>query len=455
MNERFQVTDTFTMGNGYSTDLHELLLLENGNYWCLGYDPQIIAMDTVVPGGQPDATVIGLIVQELDSLGNVVFQWRSWDHFQITDCHDWGNITDSIVDYVHGNSIALDSDTSILISCRNMDEITRIDRRSGEIIWRWNGKNDQFSWIDDNINFHVQHHIRLMDNGNLSLFDNGRNFSSAAEYKIDEENMTATLINRIRRFPDAHGVIMGNAQRLENGYTICGWGSDPVGVTEFDDENNMRLDIMIPDLNYRAFKFNWETSLFNINMDTLDFGVVTSDSLISKEFLLVNHANEELVFNRIIQHESPFSIDLEVPFALGPFNDTAVEVSFKVDTAGNYFDVITFCIETDTGQFKQRIGNQIFLKAAYNLGLEGPGDAPDFLVYPNPFTNRLTISSDDFMSTIRIFDSSGYEVFSFEDVGRKSIFLDEVNLEGMRSGVYIVRVETKKGNIGIKKILKF
>ena len=40
-------------------------------------------MDTVVIGGDPNATVEGLIIQELDQNQNLLFQWRSWDHFHV------------------------------------------------------------------------------------------------------------------------------------------------------------------------------------------------------------------------------------------------------------------------------------------------------------------------------------------------------------------------------------
>ncbi len=49
----------------------------------MSYDPQMVDMSKIVPGGNPNATVTGLIVQEIDENKNVVFQWRSWDHFKL------------------------------------------------------------------------------------------------------------------------------------------------------------------------------------------------------------------------------------------------------------------------------------------------------------------------------------------------------------------------------------
>ena len=79
--------------------------------------------------------VVGLIIEEQDENKNVVFQWRSWDHFKITDATYDIDLTDSVVDYVHGNAIEVDDDGNLLISSRHMDEVTKIDRQTGEIIW--------------------------------------------------------------------------------------------------------------------------------------------------------------------------------------------------------------------------------------------------------------------------------------------------------------------------------
>ncbi len=80
---QYNIVDSFYCGNGYSTDTHELRVLNNGHALLMSYDPQNVDMSLIVPGGDPNAIVIGLIIQEIDENKNVVFQWRSWDHFQL------------------------------------------------------------------------------------------------------------------------------------------------------------------------------------------------------------------------------------------------------------------------------------------------------------------------------------------------------------------------------------
>src|SRR5262249_31677286 len=125
--------------NGYTADIHDLQILPNGDALFLIYDAQVT--DTVQFGGYPTATVVGLVIQELDTNDNPVFQWDSWSHFAISDTYV--SLTTTRVDYVHANAIELDTDLgqNLLLSSRHMSEITKIDHSTGDIIWRLGGKN--------------------------------------------------------------------------------------------------------------------------------------------------------------------------------------------------------------------------------------------------------------------------------------------------------------------------
>ncbi|HTY39391.1 MAG TPA: hypothetical protein VMH23_19900, partial [Bacteroidota bacterium] len=84
LDSTYALIDSFACANGYQTDLHELLLLANGHALLLGLEPETINMNLTIPGAYPNANVIGGVIQELDRNKNVVFQWRSFDHFQVT-----------------------------------------------------------------------------------------------------------------------------------------------------------------------------------------------------------------------------------------------------------------------------------------------------------------------------------------------------------------------------------
>ncbi len=262
MNARYDVVDSFRTGNGYTTDGHDLLLLPNGHSVLMSYDPQVVDMSLVVKGGRQDAIVIGLIVQELDPERNVVFQWRSWDHFQITDVVSH-SLTGAVVDYAHGNSIDVDPDGNFIISSRHMNEVTKISRATGETIWRLGGRNNQFALINEPILFSHQHDARRLPNGNLTLFDNG-NFrlpllSRAVEYAIDESLKTATLVWQYRLNPDVFGPGFGSVQRFSNGNTLIGWGATTPTLTEVAPDGSIVSELTFdpPIASYRSFRFEW------------------------------------------------------------------------------------------------------------------------------------------------------------------------------------------------------
>jgi hypothetical protein len=259
----YSVIDSFYCDLGDSTDLHELRLLPNRHALLMSYDPQPVDMSKIVEGGYKNAIVIGLIIQEIDSEKNVVFRWRSWDHFQITDAtHE--DLTDTMVDYSHGNAIELDNDGNLMISSRHMDEITKINRTTGDIMWRLGGKNNQFTFVNDPDKFSYQHAIRRISNGNITLFDNGNYHnpphSRAVEYHLDETNKVATLVWQYRNSPDVFGPAMGFVQRLGNGNTLISWGFAPTTITEVKYNGTKVLEIKLPQgvYTYRAFKYNFK-----------------------------------------------------------------------------------------------------------------------------------------------------------------------------------------------------
>jgi hypothetical protein len=261
MNSSYDTIHIYKCGNGYTTDLHELQILLNGNAFLMAYDPQPVDMSLIVPGGHPNATVIGLIIQEIDQNNAVLFQWRSWDHMLITDATQ-EDLTDSLIDYVHGNAIELDDDNNILISSRHIDEITKINRSTGEIIWRLGGKNNMFI-INDPTRFSHQHDIRRINNGNITFFDNGNfrfpEYSRAVEYSLNEVNHTATLVWQFQREPQVVSSWGGNAQRLNNGNTFISWGGASNTVTEVKPDGTIVFEASyVPGIfTYRGFKETW------------------------------------------------------------------------------------------------------------------------------------------------------------------------------------------------------
>lgn len=281
LDSAFNLVKKFQMGNGYVCDEHEFLVYPNGHSFLMCYDWQPVDMSAVVTGGSPDAIVAGLVIQELNAADEVVFQWRSWDYTSITEAVSQVCLTCIEIDYIHGNSIDFDFDNNLLVSCRNMSTILKIDYSTGEVIWRMGGENNDFTFVNDPgpNHFYYQHHFRLLPDGNYSLFNNANyqipQASSAKVYSLDQVTKTATLLWEYvhPKVSDyyVYGRAMGSVQLLPNGNWLIDWGllsfpniPPPLpkipNLTEVDTAGNIVWELRYKDstlVTYRAFKFDF------------------------------------------------------------------------------------------------------------------------------------------------------------------------------------------------------
>ena len=401
------VLDSFECGNGYTTDHHEFILAENGHSFLMSYDPQPVDMSLVVPGGNPNATVIGLVIQELDENKNVVFQWRSWDHIAITDAiHE--DLTAATVDCVHGNAIELDTDGNLMISSRHLSEITKISRTTGNIVWRLGGIHNQFTFINDPIGFSYQHHIRRIANGNITLFDNGNYhptpFSRAVEYSLDEINKTATLVWEYRNFPDIFGFAMGSVQRLKNGNTLISWGSANPTMTEVTPAGAIALEMTLPPniYTYRTFK---DESFLTINLKLSIEGFYNTQT---------KKLNIKDTVRAYIRKNVP------------PFNviDSSISVIDSVSLTGNF-------------RFYNVMSGEYYISTKHRNGLEtwskeGGESLTSDGIYNYDFTNAVSSAFGDNL----VLKGTKYCIFSGDVDQDKSINLNDLILISNDASVF-------------------
>jgi hypothetical protein len=272
MDSTYTIVDSFSCGNGRRTNGQECQLLANHHVLLLSYDTVQYDMSKVVSGGDAKAKLVNGYVQELDASRAVVFEWDAMQHFNILDATGV-ILTSAIVDPFHINSVALDSDGTLIISSSNLSEVTKISRDSGGIIWRLGGVNNQFTFIGDTntLPFNWQNDARPLSSGTLTLLDDGYlhspPYSRAVEYRLDEKARRSTLVWQYRDTLAADSYVStfvnGNVQRLPNGNTLIGWGliSTP-SVTEVrpDGTKVYELSFQPTNASFRAFRFPWQGS---------------------------------------------------------------------------------------------------------------------------------------------------------------------------------------------------
>lgn len=166
-------------------------------------------------------TLTGDQVVEWDPGRNrVVWDWHLFDHHEPeTDRRD----------YSHANTIEPDpTDNCLIVSCRNMNSLVKVDRDTGEIVWRL-GVGGDFRMAPGDLFYH-QHSPEVQPDGNILLFDNGTGrpeehggeYSRALELEIDEAERTARLIFYTRHWYNA---VFGPGGAVLRG---SGWGGRKV-----------------------------------------------------------------------------------------------------------------------------------------------------------------------------------------------------------------------------------
>jgi Arylsulfotransferase (ASST) len=260
LDDHYQTIARLPAGGGRQSDLHEFVITDRNTALVTSYE--VRAVDLSAVGGPAGGAAIGGIVQELAlPSGRVLFEWRSLDHVGIDETHiPWDGRP---LDYFHVNSIAMTHDGHLLVSARNTWGVYKINRRTGDVIWRLGGKKSDFRMGRGTV-FAWQHDAREAAPGRITIFDDGAQPQVAPQSRaliigLDHHGRTARLV---RKFTHRPGRIvsrfMGNAQLLPNGNMLVGWGSEPF-ITEFAPDGRIVLDAQLPrgGQNYRALRFPW------------------------------------------------------------------------------------------------------------------------------------------------------------------------------------------------------
>jgi|ETNmetMinimDraft_30_1059905.scaffolds.fasta_scaffold03506_2 hypothetical protein len=401
MDSSYVVIDSVKTGNGYNMDGHDIVLMENGNYLLMSYDPQLVDMSLIVLGGNPNATVVGLIIQEVDLFGTVFFQWRSWDHFQITDATDDIDLTASNIDYVHGNAFIFDLDGNILLSSRHLDEITKIDYQTGDIIYRFGllSNNNEFVISNDPVGFSHQHDVKVLPNGNITIYDNGNlhpnPYSQAIEYSINESVKTANRVWYYQNDPNIYGPSTGSYRRAEDGKNLIGWGANwPLAATEVLPDDTKTFETYLPDnvVSYRVIKDSWNTNLFTAPPQ-IQFGNYEGNTGPIYMILPIQNNSDQLIrVTSIFNHTEHFGIIDALPVNVPSDEVIELSVSFYPDSLGVFNDRLTLNYDKFGIGATERIARQVKLSGIWDNSLPLVTFIPEYGTFDVDPESEVTVS---------------------------------------------------------------
>lgn len=258
---------------------HEARLLQNGDIITIGYTERILSG---VQGPAP-VDILGDILLVLNPSLQVTWFWDTFDHLDVTRAAVLGEVCKNTPptpgcpalklaqqanDWVHGNSLEVAPDGSMIYSSRHQDFVYKIDygngNGTGSVLWKL-GKGgdftyystDPYPWFshqhDANINF-GNTLLTVFDDGDTRIQLGGFGTTSRGQaLNIDETNKIVTFaVNGSlgQFFPAA-----GSAQFLPDGYYHFGSGLlSAIGWTQATDLDANGNIVYVLQSNFWAYR---------------------------------------------------------------------------------------------------------------------------------------------------------------------------------------------------------
>ena len=231
-------------------DLHEVQKLPNGNFISFVpiFEPGPIAQGDWTDsfqnlGYQADGETIefpwlGQRIVEWDkNTGQELWSWNAFDHIDMSQYDKqeelwWDAYISGRFDWLHSNAFFFDEvENAIYISIRHLNQITKISYPSGEIIYSI-GLSDEYETgssnnICNDLRFSWQHHVQLLDDGDLLFFDNG----NLSDDLLDDEYRTT----RIRKIHVNNDLTCSTSWQFDLPQNLYGHGTGSVQLLDNDN----------------------------------------------------------------------------------------------------------------------------------------------------------------------------------------------------------------------------
>lgn len=333
LNDRYEQIATIQAGNGMpGTDIHDMRITPEGTALITIYAPYVWNQGPV--GGPANGLTLAAVVQEIDiETGLVLYEWNSLDHVTLEEAmipRQEG--VGRYYDYFHINSISLDDD-NLILSARDTWTIYKIDRVTGEIIWRLGGADSDFE-MAEGTGFRFQHDANRMSNGSISLFDNasgdqednGTIASRGLVLDLDMDTMRCTLGAEYIHPTGILSTTQGSVREQGDGTFFVGWGSTSA-FSQFSADGDLiyngRFGPAVQ--SYRAYNGSW-----SVRPKTDPDMVVTVDGAEQTAYVSWNGATD-ITSWRFIGGENPDDRE-----ALGNAKRSSFETEFALPAGVAY-----------------------------------------------------------------------------------------------------------------------
>lgn len=196
-------------------------------------------------------TADGILV--LSKEGKKLWEWNLFQAENPTKFNGNINLREN---WGHANSIALDKQGNYLISFRDFNQVWKIEKNTGKVVWKF-GENGTIKPSEPLYNFVRQHSIHFNSRGELMMFDNGelktRPNSRILSFQIHEREHAANPVVRVELPRALSSYRMCSAEMINEGkYLVCTTRKDAV-VTVVDDSGEILWKVTADNASYRAY----------------------------------------------------------------------------------------------------------------------------------------------------------------------------------------------------------
>ena len=273
MDEAYNEIDRIKLVAGKNSSLetaegHDFYLIDKGHYLVSNYELRLVHNIPKELNPQPQGSkVIAAHLQEIKD-GTVLLDWYSTDHeilYALSEdgYNDYANAKSQQPDYAHFNSVDIDpNDGNLICSFRNLSTILKIDRRTGNIVWKLSGKADEFG-LTDYQKTSNQHTAILTKDGYITIFDNNVRTRKTRVLKLKIDEKAKKLVSWNEYIVPGHfSVVCGSAMNLEKEVFVIGWGvslANFAALTEIDFATGRKqFELTFPagkNATYRCLKY--------------------------------------------------------------------------------------------------------------------------------------------------------------------------------------------------------
>lgn len=247
-----RIVDSLAAGPVNGFPHRALLRMPDGGILYSAWTYRVI--DDTPHGGEAETLVEGLSLRIWDQETGLTKEvWNAFDGIGTDVRAGWG--TGTIASYPHevtlqehtppirwtgANSLQIGPRGNIVVSIPNLSQIISISPDFQRVEWRLGGPESTFTFEDPSDRFYRQHTAQQLPNGNVLMFDNGRDrpdeeggkYSRALELALNDYDLVARNVWEYRHDPDLYAVNRSSAYRLENGNTLLNFVTDPRVVVE-------------------------------------------------------------------------------------------------------------------------------------------------------------------------------------------------------------------------------